>query len=83
MEYIVICDLNFKEVTPMLHSNGTMRCLVFMQDLLLIGSFCPKILDRRWGPTKAICCSMNVDGVGMVLADGGDTSTLYVIIEVV
>ena len=32
---------------------------------------------------KAICHSVNVDGVGMVLAGGGDTSTLHVIMEVV
>ena len=45
--------------------------------------FCPKILDRWWGPTKAICRSVNVDGMGMVLAGGGDISTLRVIMEVV
>ena len=27
MEYLVICDLTFKEVTPTLHCNGTMRGL--------------------------------------------------------
>ena len=42
-----------------------------------------KILDRWWGPMKAICHSVKVDGVGMVLAGGGDTSTLHVIMEVV
>ena len=30
---------------------------------------------------KAICCSVNVDRVVMVLGGGGDTSTLYVISE--
>ena len=33
----------------------------------LNGSFCPKILDRWWGPTKAICHSVNVDVVGWYL----------------
>ena len=32
---------------------------------------------------KAICCSVNVDGVGMVLAGGGDTSILHIITKVV
>ena len=32
---------------------------------------------------KAICCSVNVDGMGMVLAGGGDTSTLHIITKVV
>ena len=32
---------------------------------------------------KAICHSVNVDGVGMVLAGGGDISTLHVIMKVV
>ena len=45
--------------------------------------FLPIILDRWWGPMKAICCSVNVDGVQMVLTGGGDSSTLHVIKEVV
>ena len=32
---------------------------------------------------KAICHSVNVDGMEMVLTGGGDTSTLHVIKEVV
>ena len=32
---------------------------------------------------KAICHSVNVEWVGIVLAGGGNTSTLHVIIEVV
>ena len=51
--------------------------------LVVDWQFLPQILDRWWGPMKAICCSVNVDGVGMVLAGAGDTSTLYVITEVV
>ena len=35
------------------------------------------------GPTKAICHSVSVDRVGMVLAGGVDTSMLHVIMEVV
>ena len=34
-----------------------------------------------WGPTKAFCCSVNVDGVVVLFAGGGDTSPLYVVIE--
>ena len=32
---------------------------------------------------KVICHSVNVKGVGMVLAGGGDTSTLHVIMDIV
>ena len=32
---------------------------------------------------KAICCSVNVNRVGIILAGGGDTLILHVIIEVV
>ena len=32
---------------------------------------------------KAFCSSVNVDGVGIVLAGGGNTSTLHVITEFV
>ena len=49
----------------------------------LIGGFCPKILDRWWGPTKALCCSVNADAVGIVVSGGGDTSTLHVTTELV
>ena len=47
----------------------------------LIGCFCLEILVRWWGPKKAFCHSVNVDGVVVLFADGGDTSPLYVIIE--
>ena len=41
--------------------------------LWLIGSFCLKILDRWWGPTKAFCHSVNVHGVVVLFPGGGDT----------
>ena len=41
--------------------------------------FLPKILDMWWGPTKAFCHSVNVHGVVVLFAGGGDTSTLNVI----
>ena len=65
-----------------LHSK---RCLEYLIGGLLespywsIGCFCPKILGLWWGPTKAFCCSVNADGVGIVLAGGGDTSTIHYI----
>ena len=34
-----------------------------------------------WGPTKAFCRSVNVHGVVVLFAGGGDTSTLHVITE--
>ena len=46
-------------------------------------SCCSKILGPWWGPMKTFCLSVNVDGVGIVLAGGGDTWTLDVITELV
>ena len=34
-----------------------------------------------WGPINDICCSVNVDGVLVLLGGGGDTSTLHGVIE--
>ena len=45
----------------------------------LIGSYCPKILDRWLGPTKAFCRSVNVHGVVVLFVGGGDTSIPNVI----
>ena len=39
----------------------------------LIGCFCPIIFGPWWRPTKAFCDYVNADGVGIVLAGGGDT----------
>ena len=50
-----------------------MGAIVSQKLYWLIGSFCPKILDRWWGPTKAFCCSTNADVVGIVLSGVGDT----------
>ena len=35
MEYLVICDLTFKEVTSMLYCHGTMEGLMLMEGLAL------------------------------------------------
>ena len=42
-----------------------------------IGCFCPNILGRWWGPTKAFCGSVNVHWVVVLFSGGGDTSPLY------
>ena len=44
-------------------------------------SFLPQISGQQWGPTNAICCSVNVDRVVASLGGGGDTLTLHVVIE--
>ena len=41
--------------------------------------FLPEILVWWWGPRKAFCYSVNVHGVVVLFASGGDTSTLHVI----
>ena len=38
------------------------------------GRFCSKILGPWWGPTMTFCSYVNADGVGIVLAGGGDTT---------
>ena len=43
--------------------------------------FCLEILVWWWGPTKAFCPSVNVHGVEVLFAGGGDSSTLHVITE--
>ena len=46
-------------------------------------AFCPKILGLWWEPTNDVCCSVNVDGVVILLGGGDDTSTLHYVIKVV
>ena len=41
----------------------------------------PQNLDMWWGPMEAFCRSVNVHGVVVLFAGGGDTSTLNVITE--
>ena len=45
--------------------------------------FAPKILGQGWGPIKALCCSVNVDCMVILLGGGGDTSTLHVVTKLV
>ena len=47
------------------------------------GSFCPKILFLWWRPMNAVCCSLKVNGVVILLAGGRNTSTLHYIIKIV
>ena len=44
--------------------------------------FLPQIFGPWWGPTKAFCRFVNVDGMGIVLAGVGNTSTLHVLTEI-
>ena len=64
-----------------IHSVKVNRWLIGVT--LVVGSFCPKILGPWWGPMKTFCSSVNADGMGIVLVDGGDTSTLHVITKLV
>ena len=45
--------------------------------------FCSKILGMWWGFTNAICHSVNIDGVMVLLRGGGDTLTLNLAIKLV
>ena len=42
----------------------------------------PQNFGLWWGPMKAFCHSVNVDGVVVLFAGGGNTSTLYVVIKI-
>ena len=51
---------------------------------LVVGfGFLPQILGPWQGPMNALCCSVNVDGVVILLGGGGDTSTLHVVTKLV
>ena len=44
---------------------------------LMVGfGFLPQKFEPVMGPTNAFCCSVNVDGVVILLGDGRDTATL-------
>ena len=66
------------EITNIIFVGGSLESPYW-----LASAFCPKILGSWWGPMKAFCHSMNVDGVVILLGGGGDTSTLHVITELV
>ena len=56
----------------------------FVKITLVVGLvFLPQNFGPVVGTTKAFCCSVNVDGVVILLGGGGDTSKLHVVTELV
>ena len=49
------------------------------------GLFCSKLLSLWWGTYEyhLLLCSVNVDGVVVLLGGGEDTSTLYAVMELI